>query len=381
MAADEDFDLEKWVLCKNIKFIHFLKLASLMLRMLLCLCVLMSSAMLLLFTPDELLARRVDWGGRMTAGSCFFLTSEEHGFEFNIMDIVSASAGTQTFCGGTPTDVAETFDRNMFFLNAMGWTEDCLPNLAGLPSGCGCHRVDSDGLCPEDGIVDFGFMSQFFASMCFAMFFVCASGGASLSDMRSKFSDLPGPISFLQKTWMYFFLTILPNYLISPMGSVVMLPEPADKVVLIRTPPDYVFIQLYSLCIVVPSTCCLLCYACCCVDQGSNGHRSCGAAYTCSLLCTAGLVTPMVLLVMLAYLDMGNLFFIDWNFKVSIDLSFVGMAMIAKCFLGAVAVLDSIVYIISLIQDACWLEEKKTQVERFNQKYEVENPQPQQIPA
>ena len=156
------------------------------------------------------------------------------------------------------------------------------------------------------------------------------------------------------------------------MGSVVMLPEPADKVVLIRTPPDYVFIQLYSLCIVVPSTCCLLCYACCCVDQGSNGHRSCGAAYTCSLLCTAGLVTPVVLLVMLAYLDMGNLFFIDWNFKVSIDLSFVGMAMIAKCFLGAVAVLDSIVYIISLIQDACWLEEKKTQVERFSQKYEVE---------
>ena len=251
--------------------------------------------------------------------------------------------------------------------------------------------------------------------MCFAMFFVCASGGAILSDMRSKFSDLPGPVSFLQKTWMYlcceftcsfdrlyrldisprllffsyrrvllrryFFLTILPNYLISPMGSVVMLPEPADKVVLIRTPPDYVFIQLYSLCIVVPSTCCLLCYACCCVDQGSNGHRSCGAAYTCSLLCTAGLVTPVVLLVMLAYLDMGNLFFIDWNFKISIDLSFVGMAMIAKCFLGAVAVLDSLVYIISLIQDACWLEETKTQVERFSQKYEVENPQPQQIPA
>ena len=112
MAAEsKDFDLEDWARCKNVKFIHLLKLLSLILRLLLCMCILGSGFMLMFMTPD-VLARRVDWGGRLTAGSCFFLTGEEYGVEVSL-DLLSASAGTQTFCGMAPEDVSTTFQQNM----------------------------------------------------------------------------------------------------------------------------------------------------------------------------------------------------------------------------------------------------------------------------
>ena len=51
----------------------------------------------------------------------------------------------------------------------------------------------------------------------------------------------------LKQLWNMLLLTLLAGYLAFPMGSVWTLPEPADKIVLVRTPPDYATAQVYTL--------------------------------------------------------------------------------------------------------------------------------------
>ena len=120
---------------------------------------------------------------------------------------------------------------------------------------------------------------------------------------------------FSETSGTYFFLTILPNYLISPMGSVTVLPDPAETIALIRTPPDYGFISIYSLFLIMP-TCCVVCGTCLFVSKDESVHDACASTYNSALACTICLVSFVVLLVIHAYMTMGNIFFIDWKFQL-----------------------------------------------------------------
>lgn len=272
------------------------------------------AGMMLLTFPADAQVKVVSWGGWATADSstCYFLTSKEYGFKWKA-EFASFKWGTQTFCGLTPEEVA----------SPEGWQSDLRDVIFGWP------------------------VVYFFSSMFFAGTFMCFSFCDLLNDTRSKYKGLSWLTGGLRSFWTYCFLTILPNYLISPMGSVTVLPDPAEKIALIRTPPDYGFISICGIFLIMP-TCCVVGGTCLCVSKGESVEATCPSAYKCTVICSSVVVSLVILLVIHAYVSMGNIFFIDLKIDLTFNLTFVAISMLAKCFLGLASVLETLIFVINL---------------------------------
>ena len=313
--------LAEWLKPSNLKLVHLLKLISFIFRLMLYMLICVAGMALILF-PADAKVKVFSWGGLVTSSTCYFLTSKEYGFKMEAT-MFSASAGEETFCGLTAEEVA--FEG--------GWQNDLIEVIAGWP------------------------FIYFCSSMFFAGCFMCCSTFDLLNTLRSKYKDLPRMTGVLRNIWTYFFLTILPNYLISPMGSVTVLPDPAETIALIRTPPDYGFISIYSLFLIMP-TCCVVCGTCLFVSKDESVHDACASTYNSALACTICLVSFVVLLVIHAYMTMGNIFFIDWKFQLSFNLTFVSIAMLAKCFLGAASFVETLIFFIDTCGDVLRCKDK-----------------------
>ena len=159
-----------------------LKLISFIFRLMLYMLICVAGMALILF-PADAKVKVFSWGGLVTSSTCYFLTSKEYGFKMEAT-MFSASAGEETFCGLTAEEVA--FEG--------GWQNDLIEVIAGWP------------------------FIYFCSSMFFAGCFTCCSTFDLLNTLRSKYKDLPRMTGVLRNIWTYFFLTILPNYLISPLG-------------------------------------------------------------------------------------------------------------------------------------------------------------------
>mmetsp|Transcript_3720 Transcript_3720/g.6698 ORF Transcript_3720/g.6698 Transcript_3720/m.6698 type:complete len:354 (-) Transcript_3720:78-1139(-) len=319
-------DFVEWAMPSNVKCTHLLKLLSFMLRLFLCMFVLIAFFMLLSLEvyTGGIKVRQVLWGGLFTPSRCFFITSEEVDISMEV-ELFSARVGEETFCGLTAEEVA-SYPSELWGTSFME--------------------------------VLFGWPFFFFAgAMFFALTFMCFSWSDLVNTMRSKYVGLPTVQSWLRTTWCFLYLTLLPSYLISPMSSVRVLPEPANHIAMIRTPPDYGFVQMVSIFLSMP-TCCVIWGTCFCVSKGQNVHDAGGPCYSTILACTACVAIPIVLVVIVAYAEMGNIFFIDWQLTLAFDLSFVAVAMIAKFFLGAAGVVDSLMFVIDMCQNSSWCKEE-----------------------
>ena len=306
-------ELVEWMKPNNLECVHLLKMISFIFRLMLFMLVNVAGMMLLTF-PADAQVKVVSWGGWATADSstCYFLTSKEYGFKWKA-EFASFKWGTQTFCGLTPEEVA----------SPEGWQSDLKEVIFGWP------------------------VVYFFSSMFFAGTFMCFSFCDLLNDTRSKYKGLSWLTGGLRSFWTYCFLTILPNYLISPMGSVTVLPDPAEKIALIRTPPDYGFISFCGIFLIMP-TCCVVGGTCLCVSKGDSVEATCPSAYKCTVICSSVVVSLVILLVIHAYVSMGNIFFIDLKIDLTFNLTFVAISMLAKCFLGLASVLETLIFVINL---------------------------------
>ena len=134
------------------------------------------------------------------------------------------------------------------------------------------------------------------------------------------------------------------------MGSVRTLPEPADKIVLVRTPPDYATAQVYTLFFVTPCLCCLPIWTLCREQKG-------GPLAHCMLMTSLLMAIPILAIVVHGYYSM-TMFYLDFSFSVSVDFSFVVVGMIAKAFLWAVFLIDTITCVVESVQKCCWGKDK-----------------------
>ncbi|CAJ1380830.1 unnamed protein product [Effrenium voratum] len=350
MAKEDLKALEDWIQCKHIGVVHFIKWSSLMCRLLLFIAILMSC--ILLLASRSVLARAETWGGWMSPGTCFFLTGKEYGVGVEVLDAGSIHAGYSSaqYCGLTATEVAASFSSILENLEDKGWMEDCLPNLFGEGADCRCNTETEP--CPQDHVIDFGYVFQFFMTMFWAGFFLTASAFDILNDVRGKYKDLKGITKYMRLAWAYVLLTMLPNYLLFPLGSVSMLSEPAGKVVMFRTPPDLTPLYLASFLVACPCLCVAECFACSITQaEGGNVGAKGGRYFDCTLCVTMALLLIPAIFIISGYLEMGIKFYIEFNFQLSIELSFTAVAMWAKLFLGFAGVLDTIAFVLSLAKD------------------------------
>jgi len=194
--------------------------------------------------------------------------------------------------------------------------------------------------------------------------FLCFSMIDVLNSMRAKYENLPTASSHFRTFWTFCFLTLLPSYLINPISSAKILPDPASNIAMFRTPPEST-LMLFSSAFLSIIACCVLGSTCCFVRQGSDVHETFGHTYTYCMACNDCLVLVPAIIVVYAYVKMGNFFFIDWEFKFSMDLTFVAAAMVAKLFLGAASVLDFIAFLIDSCKNICKAKDYAGQAKEY----------------
>ncbi|CAE7202584.1 RBCMT [Symbiodinium sp. CCMP2592] len=334
----------------SLEATHLLKMCSFILRLGVLVLVL-GAGMLLLSTQDEnTLAIRKAMTGTVSDSTCFFITSKDYGLSGRDMQLGSINLGDRTYCGVAADAIAAEVESVIDTLQQNEWKESCLPNLLpGSSDGCPCNP-DSQA-CPQAETLSFEYLFQFFGAMCLGGAFEFESLLALGNSMYSQKDSEDGEDDtstcgatgdfMLKEAWSYLLLTVLPQYILQPIGSVKTLPKPADKVLLIRTPPDYAFLQLWSF-VILPLVTSLLCYTCLCqCKQRLQGEPGKKARLGCCFFASLGFALPVAILVPIGYFRMGNYFFIDWSFHFSFGLSFVMPAMIAKLLLGMLAVVDT----------------------------------------
>jgi hypothetical protein len=182
------------------------------------------------------------------------------------------------------------------------------------------------------------------------MFFVGVAVVRVVNSVYQKDKGLDSFTSGLKQLWNMLLLTLLAGYLAFPMGSVWTLPEPADKIVLVRTPPDYATAQVYTLFFVTPCLCCLPIWTLCREQKG-------GPLAHCMLMTSLLMAIPILAIVVHGYYSM-TMFYLDFSFSVSVDFSFVVFGMIAKAFLWTVFVIDTITCVVESVQKCCWGKDK-----------------------
>jgi len=205
---------------------------------------------------------------------------------------------------------------------------------------------------------------QVVSSMFFAFVFVGFSFLDTCNSMHSKYKNLSMGVQGLRFFWSIGFMTILPAYLMVPISSVKVLPEPADHIVLFRLPPESGLMLVGTTFLSILAFC-MLCGTCFVASKGQNSDEACGPAYKYCMCCNLCVAMFFFVLAVLAFVYMGNFFFIDWKFKFSFDLKFVTAAMVAKLFLGAASVVDILSSVIENGQTLCEAkDEVKGQVDK-----------------
>lgn len=326
---NEWFKLDK----TEAKFIHVCKLFSCMLRLCIVGAVLVTG-MLVLVTSSSMTVLRRSTSGWISDETCFFFTGEEYGFTYELGKL-EVSIGTQTFCGLT--------------------AEQILADFATASS-----KSESTSFIDNFTLEYF---AQFFVAIGYAMFFAGVAVVRVLNSVYQKDKGLSSFTSGLKQLWNMLLLTLLAGYLAFPMGAVRTLPEPADKIVLVRTPPDYAAAQVYTLFFVTPCLCCLPLWTLCREQKG-------GPVAHFMLMTSLLMAIPILAIVIHGYYSM-TMFYLDFSFSLSVDFSFVIVGMIAKAFLWAVFVIDTITCVVEGVQKLCWGKDKVQQkVDQLGKAYQ-----------
>ena len=302
------------------KFVHVCKLFSCMLRLCIVGAVL-ATGFLVLVTSSSMKVLRRSTSGWISDETCFFFTGEEYGFTYELGRL-EVSIGNETFCGLTSEHIL------LDFATASSKSES---------------TSFSDHFTLE-------YYAQFFVAVGYAMFFVGVAVVRVVNSVYQKDKGLDSFTSGLKQLWNMLLLTLLAGYLAFPMGSLWTLPEPADKIVLVRTPPDYATAQVYTLFFVTPCLCCLPIWTLCREQKG-------GPLAHCMLMTSLLMAIPILAIVVHGYYSM-TMFYLDFSFSVSVDFSFVVFGMIAKAFLWAVFVIDTITCVVESVQKCCWGKDK-----------------------
>ena len=286
------------------------KYLSCILRLCILAAVLMTGFMVILTASETQVIRR-SVKGIISHETCFFFTGEEFGFNVDFGSI-SAKYGEDRFCGLTAKEVEQTFELA----------------ASNSESTSFWHHFTAE------------YLLQFFVAMGYAMFFVCVTVFRVTTTVFKEESTDDQCTSFMQQIWNLLFLTMLSAYLAFPMGSVRMLPEPVDNVAMVRTPPDYAALQVYSLFFAVPCLCCLPIWTACREETGNQ---------TKCMLCTSLIAAiPIVFFVLHGYYQMSILY-LDLSFSVSVGFTFVVPGILVKVLLWLTALIESALFVLEQI--------------------------------
>eukprot|EP00438_Fugacium_kawagutii_P022599 Skav212137 [mRNA] locus=scaffold1323:260592:261473:- [translate_table: standard] len=271
------------------------------------------TGMLVLSSFPSLQVLRRSTNGWLFAESCFFFTGKEDGFSFDIGSI-SVSIHDQRFCGLTIEQVQSALS----LAKSKSESTDFFDQFTGE------------------------YFIQFFCAVGYAMFFVGMAVLRVASSAYKQDKSLDNCTFCIKQALNMLVLTLLAGYLAFPLGSVRSLPEPADQVYLVRTPPDYATVQIYMFFVVCPFLCCLPVWE----DTGTKIEKC--------MLCTCLLVAlPILACVISGYWSMA-IFYLDFEFTLSFDLRFVIFGTIAKFFLWTVAFIDAGIFLVDVAHTWIW---------------------------
>ena len=302
------------------KVVHLFKLFSCCLRLCIVGAVLVTG-MLVLYTAGSMNVLRRSRSGWMSDETCFFFTGEEYGVNSEIAKI-EASIGSETFCGLTAEQVRSAF----------------------------ASALSNSESTSFDDHFTVEYIAQFFVAVGYAMFFVGVAVMRVINSVWQKDKGLDKRTSGIKELWNLLLLTMLAGYLAFPLGSVKILPEPADKVVLVRTPPDYATAQIYTFFFLCPFLCCIPIWTFCKEEPG-------GTTAHCMLVTSLLVAIPILAIISHGYYSM-KVFYLDFTFSLSLNFSFVVVGMIAKAFLWTVAVVDTLAFVVEAAQKCLYGKDK-----------------------